>query len=86
MLFVGVFRRMVMWVRDYVKLKNPKEGLDVLDKRMTKIKEIGWVELRLPTIKFLWQSPTSLQANEYRSLMQVVMVKFKVYGSLSHLH
>lgn len=83
MLEAGVFRRMVVWVRDYVRLHHPKQGLQILDKRFSKTMELGTVpKLRLPTVKHLWQAPKSLQANEYRSIMQVLYPMLPFSGNL----
>lgn len=70
---------MVEWVRDYVKQQHPKEGLKILDRRFEKIMAVGFVSnIRLPTLTHLWQSPTTMQANEYRGLMQVKQLVLQV--------
>lgn len=77
----GVFRRMIDEARDYVRINYGASKLEVLDERMKKITEVGYLaELDLP--KKLWVSSASVQANEYRNVMQVFVTNDKDFLSL----
>lgn len=67
---------MVEWVRGYIAKVHHKDGLTILDNRMRHLMALGFVgNVRLPSMKHLWESPSTLQANEYTGLMQVISMK-----------
>lgn len=71
----GVFKRMVDEVRKYILSTRKTEGLQVLDMRMTQLLKFAFLQnFRLPTLAKVWESGIKLQANEYRSIMQIVHV------------
>lgn len=50
-----------------------KSALEILDIRMQNLTTTGFVpDLKVRKVSQIWQSGINLQANEYRSLMQVV--------------
>lgn len=65
---------MVEETRSYVRcMKDGAKLLQLLDKRMADLFSVGF----LPNFKLLqkvWESGSSLQANEYRALMQAKMM------------
>lgn len=67
----GIFKRMIEETRDYIKaLPNGAGKLKMLDARMGRLLDVGFVgQLRFPSD--FWVSGSSVQANEYRAVMQV---------------
>lgn len=75
----GVFRRMIDEVRKYVLKKHTNKGLELMDKRMSRLWEMGFIQnFRVPTVK-VWEKGVSLQANELRSIMQVCDLMIMCY-------
>lgn len=61
---------MVDETREYVRVNHGSSFLETLDERMTRLNEVGFIgQLKLPAN--VWESGVSVQANEYRGVMQV---------------
>lgn len=60
--------------RDYVRSEHGSDALKILDERMGRVGEVGFLsQFSLPSS--LWQSGASVQANEYRAAMQVSVTR-----------
>lgn len=67
---------MIEEVRKYVSASRRSEGLQILDERMSNLFKVGFLQnFRVPTLTKVWETGITLQANEYRSIMQVLLTK-----------
>lgn len=63
--------------REYIRVNYGQAKVDSLDERMVKLCQVGYIgQFELPSK--LWSSGASVQANEYRLVMQVLPIGSKV--------
>lgn len=74
---------MIQWTKQYIQKVHKKKGLALLNIRMAHAMDVGFVGiLKLPSQKSeIWNTLATLQANEFRSLMQVscLTVNFAIF-------